>query len=517
MSEQKAQWKNTSLLFISNTLNDSIRGGSIDITSEGFPLHVRHLVGNLDEMVQQSSILSSEKEIIRHYLKNRLSEYKIENASFLDFEDILAILNKSEMLQTDYFSLHYFPDENLNEMIKERDSFPYESRDWNKLQGTIDHRLSKNNMQHEEIDSMRSLGNAEERLVEKFDNGGEKLKDDYWYTIDFETIQKWEEKVKATQDITFTPEKVKVYLKDKEDAKKNVQLDHWQRPKAMTAAGQRNWNFIIFYPSYQEGEEVQITLPFDRRTSKQFLNSTSGKTTLSKGHSLVTTVKLEKAGATFQRVTYKHENAAKSNFIFNIVVIGWQQDIFKHQSDSYLVKTSPKRQQAIQFTLDNNTLMLGEEKEESIELSSNQQVIEINKGAEISFEPGILEEGETSLRFILKNNENELPIEIKDEMLKRIPITSKKLWELKRMKQSSFFIDESLGRVEIDHLPYSTYEKDRPFLRIEFDWLEKRVRQASFSYEQLVPEECVLPNNLEMAYDRFLNSIYEYGTIPSLF
>src|SRR5699024_4924275 len=210
-----------------------IRGGSIDITSDGFPLHVRELVGNLDEMVEESAIPSNEKEIIRHYLKNRLSEYEIENASFLDFEDILAILNKSEMSKTDYFSLHYFPDKNLNEMIKERDSVPYASRDWNTLQKTINDRLSKNNMQHEEIDSMRSLGNAEERLVERFDNGGETLKEENWYTVDFERIEKWEEKVKATQDIAFTPEKVKVYLKDKEDAKKNVQLNHWQRPKAM--------------------------------------------------------------------------------------------------------------------------------------------------------------------------------------------------------------------------------------------------------------------------------------------
>src|SRR5699024_487034 len=178
MSEQKGQWKNTSLLFISNTLNDSIRGGSIDITSEGFPLHVRELVGNLDEMVQWSAIPSSEKELIRHYLKNRLSEYEIENASFLDFEDILAILNKSEMSQMDDFSLHYFPDENIHEMIKERDNFPYESRDWGILQRTIDDRLSKNNMQHEEIDSIRSLGNAQERLVERFDNGGETLNDE---------------------------------------------------------------------------------------------------------------------------------------------------------------------------------------------------------------------------------------------------------------------------------------------------------------------------------------------------
>src|SRR5699024_10563657 len=119
---------------------------------------------------------------------------------------------------------------------------------WGILQRTIDDRLSKNNMQHEEIDSIRSLGNAQERLVERFDNGGETLNDENWYTVEFEKIQKWEEKVKETQDIVFTPEKVKVYLKEEENKRKKVRLDHWQRPKAMTKAGQRNWNFIIFYP-----------------------------------------------------------------------------------------------------------------------------------------------------------------------------------------------------------------------------------------------------------------------------
>lgn len=515
MSEQKGKWKNTSLLFISNTLNDSIRGGSIDVTSEGFPLHVKQLIGNLDEMVQKSMISAGEKEMIRHYLKGRLSEYEIENASFLDFEDILAILHKEVMSKTDYYNLHYFPDEDLNDLIRERDSIIYGSRDWHRIQGTIEDRLKENNFQHEEIESLRSLGNAKERLIEKYDdNGGKKLQANDWHTIDFTTVKDWEEKVKATQDIAFVSEKVSVYLEGEEDD--HAKLVHWQRPNALTTAGRRRWNFIVFHPNYQEGEKVQITLPFDRHTAKRFLNASSQNNAETKGYSLVVTVTLGRTGATFQRITYKHENAAKSNFTFDIAVIAWEPKLFEHQSDSYLVKTSPKSQQALQFTLDNSSLVLGEKKRGDIELTSNHQVVEVQEGATITFEPGILEEGDTSLRFNVKLGDFELPIEIKDENLKRTPISAKKLWESKRMKRSSFQIDEEMTRVEIDHIPYSTYEKNRAFFKMEFDWLAKGLRQARISYDELLPVECELPKDVEAAYDGFLEAVSKTGTIPSL-
>ena len=54
MSEQLGQWENTSLIFLCNTLNDSIRGGSRDLTNEGLPLHVSQIVGNLDDLMSRS-------------------------------------------------------------------------------------------------------------------------------------------------------------------------------------------------------------------------------------------------------------------------------------------------------------------------------------------------------------------------------------------------------------------------------------------------------------------------------
>src|SRR5690606_30043338 len=102
------EWENTSIIFLCDTLNDSIRGGSRDLTNEGLPLHVSQIVGNLDKLMSESRLTEVEKAVARHYLKRRESEHRIENSSFLDFEDMLTLVNKGEIDKTDYQKLHYF-------------------------------------------------------------------------------------------------------------------------------------------------------------------------------------------------------------------------------------------------------------------------------------------------------------------------------------------------------------------------------------------------------------------------
>lgn len=516
MSEQKGEWKNTSLLFISNTLNDSIRGGSIDITSEGFPLHVKQLIGDLDKLVQNSALDAMEKEVIHHYLNNRLVDYTVENTSFLDFEEILGIINSNEILKTDYLKLRYFPDNTIIDYVKERDSNPYQTRDWKRLQKEIEGRLEENNRLHEDVDGIRLLGTAREQLVEKFDNGGQELMREDWYETDFDKIQKWQENVTSREEIMFRADNTKVELISPVNKHEKQFIDFWTKPLSTTAAGKRNWSILIFHPTYQEREEVIIHLPFDRNTSKAFLNESSAKTTETKGYSLVTTVELDESGATFQRVTYTHKNSAKSKYVFNIAVIAWTPTLLKDYSDSFSIITSSKVKRCLQITHEEETINIGEENNEHIELTANNQVVEFDKGATISFKPGILEEGETSLRFVLKKDDYEVPLEIKGEKLKRIPIKSQVIWNMKREKQTSFKIDEDMARIEFDNIPYSTHESERIFYRREQIWLDKGMRKATISYNEMVPEELALPKLVETTYSNFLDALQETKTIPSL-
>ncbi|MGQ0439818.1 hypothetical protein ACT4UT_22500, partial [Bacillus sp. B-TM1] len=71
-------------------------------------------------------------------------------------------------------------------------------------------RLTENNSQHEEIESLRSLGNPKEKLEEAYDKGGTKLNKEDWYTVDFSDIEDWKEATKNKRAIEFYAEKVNV-------------------------------------------------------------------------------------------------------------------------------------------------------------------------------------------------------------------------------------------------------------------------------------------------------------------
>lgn len=513
MSEQLGQWENTALIFLCNTLNDSIKGGSRDLTNEGLPLHVSQIVGNLDELMSRSRLTAAEKAVTKHYLKRRESEHRIENSSFLDFEDMLTLVNKGRIDSSDYQNLHYFPDTELDNLIQQQDALAQESGKWKMLQRSIDNRLLENTLQHEEVERLRSLGNPKEKLEEQFDKGGSKLDKDNWFEVDYTSIVEWTEEMKSKREISFEADKAKAKLFNAEGSH---ELEFWKRPKSNSASGRRNWSFVVFYPDYQAGEKIEITLPFDRRTHLKYLNSNSKKVAVTKGHSLVVTLDLEAVGTTFERVVYKHEEATSGTYTFSIVVVACNPSFLEAQSASFFVQSATKASRALQLTLDNQNLVFGNGNASALELNEHEQVIEINAGGTIRFEPGLMDDNEKSLRFTLKTTEFELPIEIKDEMLKTIPIDGARLWEKKRSSQSSFIVDSEARQVEIDHLPFSTYELDRPFLLMESDWIKKRARKATIAMGQLVVEDCILPLKVEVAYDAFLETIEEAGTIPSL-
>lgn len=508
MSEQKGDWENTSLILLCNTLNDSIRGGSRDLIGEGLPLHVNQIAGNLNQLLLESKLNSIERKIASHYLNRRKSEHQLENSSFLDFEDVLALVNKGNLEKEDYRALQYFYDSGLEDLLKEQESQPTDSGKWKQLERKIDKRLTGNNSQHEEIESLRSLGNPKEKLEEAYDKGGTKLNKEDWYTVDFSDIEDWKEATKNKRAIEFYADKVKVNLGEQS-------LQFWKRPKSSTAAGRRNWSFIIFHPTYKEGETIEITLPFDRHTKKEFLNSTSKNVARASGHSLIAELELGQDGATFGRVVYKHENTAVGNYSFNFVVVASEMNFFENFQKSFQVVATSKAKNSIHLTLNNQSLIFGDGNM-NVDLKEQGQSISIEAGATIQFTPGLLDENEKNVRFSIVNPRFELPVEVSDKVLTNIPINGKALWERKRSTQSSFLTDQEAKRVEIDNLPYVTFEEDRPFFLMEFAWIRKRVRQATIKFKELVPQQVELPEAVKQAYDDFLEAIEQTETIPSL-
>ncbi|MGQ0515771.1 hypothetical protein ACT453_30185, partial [Bacillus sp. D-CC] len=120
--------------------------------------------------------------------------------------------NKGNLEKKDYRALQYFYDSGLEDLLKEQESQSTDSGKWKQLERKIDKRLTENNSQHEEIESLRSLGNPKEKLEEAYDKGGTKLNKEDWYTVDFSDIEDWKEATKNKRAIEFYAEKVKVNL-----------------------------------------------------------------------------------------------------------------------------------------------------------------------------------------------------------------------------------------------------------------------------------------------------------------
>ncbi|WP_214827807.1 DNA phosphorothioation-dependent restriction protein DptH [Exiguobacterium algae] len=513
MSEQSGQWSNTSLMILTDNLNDSIRGGSIDLTSEGRPLHISKIIQHLDKQLASSQLSKSEQMIISDYLKRRNHQKQIISGSFLDFIDILGLLHKDTLDSEDYTSLQYFQDGDLSSLIRERDEQKVGSAPWRKMNRQIENRLTDNHELFEDVERYFTLGNAREKLEERFDNGATKLKEDTWQHADYNVLREWEEKAKSNRDIQFISEKMTA----KVDGSKLESSHFWRRPQSETKSGQRTWHIIVF--SSQETETVQIHLSFDRHTSKQFLDNKSAKTTTSSGHSLITTIKNETNQVAFSRVRYKHEGQSSTTYLFNIAVVPLSPEFLKPYQTRYLIDTTPKSQQAIRLILDgHHKVELGDGSGDTNDVAiSSSEALEIDHNDVLNVPLNVLDEGESRIRFSVMLSGVEVPLAIKDDMLKTTPLDGLSIWTRKRKDEASFIIDSNFKTIHNGQRTYSTKSIDRNFFQMEQAWLDNHVRygkQVSEDTFESIPLE--LPAAVEKSYDLFLTTVKNKGTIPSL-
>lgn len=504
MSEQQGNWKNASLIMISENMMDSIKGGSRDLTSEGLPLHVSQIVDNLEEMVSSCDLPDADKSVLLHYLKRREDLHYLDNSSFLDFEDVLTWINRKEMTYEDYKVLGYFKDSELSKLIETRNLEMPDSSKWNKAQKEIDRRLQANLDTFENISRLRELGNGEERLVETYDNFGKKLFKDN-EEFDYKEILKAEEKVIEKKAIEFKHDEVK-YLLVNETGEKQL-TDTWSR-----MVRKRNWDIVIFHPDYKDGEKILMKLPFTRNTSSSYLAGKSEKFVESKGHSLYVNITLNKENYTFERVSYRHENMSTSTFTFKILVLKESEDWFENHRESFSITTKG----ALSLDLQEENLVFGDGSQQLTIKELSEEIKVNSNGATINFVPGLLDDDSTVFTFTIKTDSYQLPIEIDDNVLKTVPLTAKKVWEMKYEKKSSFEYDDDGKRIKLEQRPFVTHEKERYFYQIEKQWLEQSIKVATYDVNKLVSKDIELPPNVDETYNAFLKALKDTGSIPSM-
>lgn len=503
MSEQKGLWENTSLLMISESMMDSIRGGSQSLTSEGLPLHVSQIIGNLEGLVKKCQLPNEDKAVLKHYLKRRDDLHYVDNSSFLDFEDVLTWINRDKMLAEDYKSIGYFKDNKLAELVNEKQDLTLTVGQQNRLQKEIDKRLQQNLDTFENIARIRELGDAEDRLVDMYDDLGKKLfKDEEM--IQFEDVIKAKESVEKQKQIEFKEDQVTISVVTGEVEQR---LDsYW-----MKSSKKRNWDLLIFCPNLQYNEILKVTLPFSQNTSKAYLASKNTTFVKTKGHSLVAEIPLT-ANNIFKTISYKHENMSSSKYTFKVLIIKDEETWYQLHKETFSITSKG----LLSLELQDDQLTFGDGNQDLVVEAIDDQLKISESGATIRFNAGLLDEETNKLSFELQKEDYKIKIEIDDNALKAVPLTVSKIWQMKVENKKSFHYLDGGERISLNDKPYVTHEKERQFLKSEAEWLEHKLLAATWNVNTVVERELSIPTNLKNVYYKYLEVLAQSETIPSL-
>ena len=502
MSEQKGEWKNTSLVIISDNLLDSIQGGSKDLTSEGMPLHASQIVNNLEEYIKESALVGQDKEILLHYLAETEELHYSEQPSFLDFEEILNWANGQQIQEEDYKSLGYFKDSFLNSIIESRDQEVVDSNKYNKLQKEIDKRLTHNTELFDEVSRLRELGNGEDRLVDLFDDFGKKLYKDE-DGIDLVDVLKAKDKVAERKDIYLKADEITVLRKKSNEKIKTF----WQK-----SSKKRTYEVIIFHPDYEPSETIEVKLPFSRHTSENYILKRSANFVTAKGHSLLANIELSDEYSTFKNISYRHENMSSSAFTIRIMIIKETEDWLKRYELSYGLTSAGR----LLLNLSDENLIFGDGSVQAVVQNEDEIVRVEDAGVEVSFELGLLDEDTSSIQFDIVHNKCRLPIVVSDEVFKTKDISSQKIWLRKVNLKETFIISDDGKKINIGQQPYKLSNEESLFYLLEQQWLDEGVRIAEYNIQSLIAKPLDLPEGVEQAYDSFLNALKIKKSIPTL-
>lgn len=495
VSNQEAGWENTALISIVSEQLDTIPGGSLDMQSEGMPLHPFSLFANIKNEIQQSNLTKAERLILEDNLDKLLEDHKLMRLSTFDFEEILATLHKEKIEVEDYKNLGMFQDPDL-------DSFSGKS---------LKQRINDNRELYEYVRQANEYNDTEEALQKKFTNEGIKdLMTENWQEIAFTSV------LKDRQKFDEINRKQKVSL---ESLISQTNELIWNRENGKSTAAKRKRNIIVFNPDKKD--ELTLIAKFDLQGAVRSLNTKDleVKDAIGVNVDVKTTnihihIKTNEQKPTFARVIYKHNNTASLGAELAICVLPTDPYLFEHISSSFIVDT---RKKGVKVKLNGSILSFGNDYPiNNFKVKEVEEVVELNQYERnnIEFSPEIFEE-ESDIVFTVKIGDLYLPIIVDSELTDSTPIKGNRIWKLVRESMTDMIWIKELKRLTHNLHEYYIESKYAHYYEWEYKWIDKGLRHGKIESGILIPQDVELSETLREAYSRFL-AYFKLPMIPSL-
>lgn len=488
VTNQEGEWENTALLIICSEPLDSIYNGMRNLKKEGMPLSINFISRNLETEINKSKKLTKAEKEVAKFVLNNVNEETSAKPTLWDFENILGIIEKGHIDDEDFKELELFKDENLKDH-----TIP-----------TMKQRLKENHAEFEFIKNAHLYEDLDKELEKRYtDSGVNKLKKDDWENESYKNVKNFREKFKAgNKPLNYEESNKKLT---------DNSLKYWEKPEYNTAAGRRKRHIIVF--NTRKEKEVSLTFQFDQMLKKGFIGKKSLKYCKTSGKKLNVKFDVSLDEPTYKKITYKHNNENRSNFIFNIVVLNAYPEVFDSIKSKYTVKAdknyinvenSDDDYEIIFGSSNNRTEKSIEDKNEIIYLYDNESII-------ISEESPAWNEGD--LNFDLHYNDNDITFKITEKKEKTHPVDSSRIWEIKREYKGDFVYNGTKAILGVN----SFYLKDefKKYLDLEREIIDNNVFYGTLNVDnKLSKVDVQYSERLTNAYQDILNYFKTYDDSP---
>ena len=485
--EQEGVWKNKTLLILCEDVIDSIKDGCYDLRLEGMPLSVKYISSNLNNEITKSKLSKVDREVVKFYNKQKLEDSY--NTSLLDYKEILSIIGKNCIEDKDYSEIGLFKDSGLENLNSK----------------AMQSRLKENNELYSKVEGYQEYNDRKAQLEKLFDDKGvSKLEKEDWKDTDFTDVKRSFEKNKENKPLEYI----------ENSNKKTVEgLVYWERNKSDTAAGKRNKQIIVF----NDGNHDEITLEFkfDEDLAKEFITDKS-KTYMTVSRKKMTIkLPIKNNKPIFQKVTYKHKNQSKSKYDFNIAILNIEESVLNTIKTRYSIASGSGGKNRLVINVDDSNIIFGEGgKEIETVVDNKDDIVSINPDETIKISSESAAWDDDSLKFILKSDKGQVPIEIKEEGLRGKNITSVNILKRKRERKESFrWIKNIISQHTSEY--YLEEKLKIPFNK-EKEIIDKEIMYGIDTIDEINKIDISFSEELTNAYMNILNYYKSNNNIPSL-
>lgn len=491
--------QHSAFLLVHSSNLDSLVHGMDSFYKEGMPFHIKVVENDIKQLLATTSLNATEKRTLEFIITNKKAmRSQYEETTLFDFIDVLAVLNQSEILNSDYTSFGLFKD---NDMLLPTLS----NKDFRE-------RFKLNHELFTKVDSIYKNGNIDTELEKYFDvEGVDLLLRPGWAETEFNPVY-----------MSYRNKQNDKGLEYIEGNKKTQEgLVFWEKAAGESKSKQRIRSFIIFNP--ERKHEINLELNFNDKVSNKYAKLETkvyGVTADTYGSKLKIKIKVNEEESKFFRVTYKTETSSK--FDFRFAILGINESFLKGIQTSYAVVLakepylliSSEENELIMNPSENcvetKTITLDGKTIPQVRVTTNQKIV-LKKALDSDNE-------EEVIRFNILLNDILIPFAIEDIIERPVPITAFTVWKQKILKQEHFYYKIENEKMKIIHGTRETFAQGefKKSLEREYELIHSDGLYFHEGVAGLLNKEIEIPESIRRSYLNLIMYFRTKNLLPSL-